>query len=316
MLPVAGLILGVSLTVRSLDSRKNRSMRTSSPSLHFGALPFVLADSTAFSLVRPHIRAGFAPDSGDVPLAPPSTSHCSVHSRARPESRSLRPRSSTFEVPFRPRGFAPPRRLPPLLRSRACCIPLPILGFIAFLGPTPRRSTGGGRDFPAMQDLPLEELPSTAAPRHRGRCPLAVRRPTITSAPARRCRRARSRWEGRERRLRGLAPSSGLVSAAAVAGDRRPAPSWALFLFKVASRAAGDPSPTASPGFRSRPRKDGSLPDSSVSHPDCSTAEAVVRASREHRSGRAMVTALVEPVSGASLLALRRVRARWANTSD
>jgi hypothetical protein len=33
---------------------------------------------------------------------------------------------------FRPRGLSPPRRLPPPVVSRACCIPLPILGFIAF----------------------------------------------------------------------------------------------------------------------------------------------------------------------------------------
>jgi hypothetical protein len=36
---------------------------------------------------------------------------------------------------FRPRGFAPPRRLPPPERSRACFIPLPILGFAAFRAP-------------------------------------------------------------------------------------------------------------------------------------------------------------------------------------
>jgi hypothetical protein len=183
-------------------------------------------------------------------------------------------------------------------------------------GPTPRRSAGGGRDFPAMQDLPLEELPSTAAPRHRSRCPRAVRRPTITSALARCCQRVRSRWEGRERRLRGLAPSSGLVSRVAVAGDRRPAPSWALFLFKVrfsCSRRpishciAGIPRPPSrgwfatrqlrfAPGFHPPPKR-WSEPRAS---PKC----------------RAKETALVEPVSGASLPALRRVRARWANTSE
>jgi len=79
--------------------------------------------------------------SAGVPLAPPSTYRCSVHSRSRPESRSLRPRSSTFEVSFRPRGFAPPRRFLPLLRLRACCIPLPILGFIRVSGPCRRRSS-------------------------------------------------------------------------------------------------------------------------------------------------------------------------------
>jgi hypothetical protein len=39
---------------------------------------------------------------------------------------------------FRPRGFSPPRRLPPPVVSRACCIPLPILGFVAFPSPSTR----------------------------------------------------------------------------------------------------------------------------------------------------------------------------------
>jgi hypothetical protein len=33
---------------------------------------------------------------------------------------------------FRPRGFAPPRRFTPPKDSRACCIPLPIVGFDVF----------------------------------------------------------------------------------------------------------------------------------------------------------------------------------------
>jgi hypothetical protein len=33
---------------------------------------------------------------------------------------------------LRPRGFAPPRRLHPQKGSRACCIPLPVVGFAAF----------------------------------------------------------------------------------------------------------------------------------------------------------------------------------------
>jgi len=37
-----------------------------------------------------------------------------------------------LEFPFRPRGFSPPRRFPPRGDLRACCIPLPILGFVVF----------------------------------------------------------------------------------------------------------------------------------------------------------------------------------------
>jgi hypothetical protein len=62
---------------------------------------------------------------------------------------------------FRPRGFSPPRRFPPRRNVRACCIPLPILGFTAFpafdrhLLPKLPWSSGA---FPAMLP-PLEELP-------------------------------------------------------------------------------------------------------------------------------------------------------------
>jgi len=45
---------------------------------------------------------------------------------------------STLEVLFHPRGFAPPRWFPPLLELRACCIPLPILGFIRVSVPSDR----------------------------------------------------------------------------------------------------------------------------------------------------------------------------------
>jgi len=42
------------------------------------------------------------------------------------------PRVPPSKFSFRPRGFSPPRRFPPLGGSRACCIPLPVLGFAAF----------------------------------------------------------------------------------------------------------------------------------------------------------------------------------------
>jgi hypothetical protein len=101
--------------------------------------------------------------------SPPPTSLPSVHS---PEPTLLPtrfgPEAACLGIPFRPRGFAPPRRFPPLERPRACCIPLPVMGFAAF------------RAFalPATLFTPLEEFHSTAAaPRHRGRCPLAVPSP-------------------------------------------------------------------------------------------------------------------------------------------
>lgn len=56
--------------------------------------------------------------------APASTPGCA--------EAPLRPIVATRPVPFRPRGFSPPRRLAPLARSWVCCAPLPVLGFDAF----------------------------------------------------------------------------------------------------------------------------------------------------------------------------------------
>jgi len=87
-----------------------------------------------------------------------------------------------FAIPFRPRGFAPPRRLPPpggrgLVASRCQS-----WGSSRFLLPSSRtirctrqRCFGGAGAFPATPFTPLEEFPSTAAaPHHCGRCPRAV----------------------------------------------------------------------------------------------------------------------------------------------
>jgi hypothetical protein len=64
---------------------------------------------------------------------------------------------------------------------RACCIPLPILGFVTFPAVfhlLAHRRTGYWRrttHFPRRCFVPFEEFPSpTAVPRHRGRCLLAV----------------------------------------------------------------------------------------------------------------------------------------------
>jgi len=46
-------------------------------------------------------------------------------------SRSV-PTEPSVDIPFRPRGFAPPRRFSPRDGSRACCIPLPTMGFVPF----------------------------------------------------------------------------------------------------------------------------------------------------------------------------------------
>jgi len=55
-----------------------------------------------------------------------------VNSRMGSKLLILRLRDANPEVMFRPRGFAPPRRLAPRDGSRACCIPLPTMGFVSF----------------------------------------------------------------------------------------------------------------------------------------------------------------------------------------
>jgi hypothetical protein len=150
----------------------------------------------AFSaLVRPpelsqRRSASFLPLLGFVSPLRRSTRFAStpgsiVDDRNRPRP-SLRVDDATRRLPFRPRGFAPPRRFPPRSEPRACCISLPAMGFVAFPGfpcpissPSrpPERSMGAARYMVAVLATrsPFEESPSPpAAPRHRGRCLLAV----------------------------------------------------------------------------------------------------------------------------------------------
>jgi hypothetical protein len=132
---------------------------------------------------------------------------------------------------FRPRGFAPPRRFPPLRGLQACCILLPIVRFAAFRSAASGASPEGSC-VPAARFVPPEGCsPPVAVLRRRSRCPLAVR-------GAARCPPAHC-WvasRGGERRLRGLAPPSGPAFGATIAGGDEPDPSWALFPFEVPLR--------------------------------------------------------------------------------
>jgi len=65
--------------------------------------------------------------------APPPTHPARVHIPSpRVAPGRLRADGTTRPAMFRPRGFAPPRRFSPRVGLRACCIPLPVLGFAAF----------------------------------------------------------------------------------------------------------------------------------------------------------------------------------------
>jgi hypothetical protein len=139
-----------------------------------------LAEPCRFLPLVGFVRWESAHRCASPPLAPPSTSRFGVHSRD--PCGPLRRRGSHPRRTFRPRGFAPPRRLPPPERSRACCIPLPILGFAAFPTRPPR--------FRADRRLPRDGLrtprrmfPSgsrTASPRPLPPCRSTASRPCST----------------------------------------------------------------------------------------------------------------------------------------
>jgi len=163
-------------------------------------------------------RAGPTCLSWDSSNSPPSTCLRCVHSHRR--CRQLRPLGCHPRDSFRPRGFSPPRRFPPQRRSRACCIPQPTMGFVAFRasGAAARQAGGGRREaLPATLFVPLEEFPSpAAAPCHHGRClpAVTIRRPA--GAPVRRSGPPHQPLEppvaslrpgaSSESRLQGLAP--------------------------------------------------------------------------------------------------------------
>jgi len=216
--PVARFVLEGAAPRPPVRSPKGPSVRTSSPSLLSGAVPIALADFVGLLSWVPSTRPSHV--SSEMRLSPLHRRTGVASTPATTINRRFGSGGSTLEVPFRPRGFSPPRRLPPLHELRACCIPLPILGSTAF----PRlASRPEDRDIPLLPrsagPYPSKESSPTAGTRHRVRCPLAVPCP-ITASP-----RlvplpvpGPSGWEDRERRLRGLAPSSSLVKSPAVAG--------------------------------------------------------------------------------------------------
>jgi len=132
---------GLPPSARSLGSRRNRPMRTSHLRPTSEPSPFALADSTAFS--PGFVRTARYRNTGRCASSPLHRHPTQRPLPRRPEGRRFGLEGSTPEVSFRPRGFSPPRRLPPLCRLRACCIPLPILGSTALLPAvqdrTPRR---------------------------------------------------------------------------------------------------------------------------------------------------------------------------------
>ena len=94
---------------------------------------------------------------------PLSRSPLRVHSRIQTFAWVHRLRDATPEVPFRPRGFSPPRRLSPRYGSQACCILLPTLGFASFPARPkpriPRDATTPRRTSPTRRGLSRHRAP-------------------------------------------------------------------------------------------------------------------------------------------------------------
>jgi hypothetical protein len=145
--------------------------------------------------------------------SPPTLS--GVHSRKR--YRLLRSRRIPLRNPVPPSWFCTTSMVSSARRSRACCIPLPVMRFASFPASTFRKryctkcgTFRIGRAFPAAPFTPLEELPPTAAVPHRcGRCPLAVPSFQLGFVARFRCRFQVSKLRGSECRLRGFPPLSG-----------------------------------------------------------------------------------------------------------
>jgi len=165
---------------RPLDNPRRNRRASLSLALHSGAVPNALASKLAFSPGFPSTQRGNA----YLAMCPsPLHRHASEASTpARAACPCFGPEGSTLEVLFHPRGFSPPRWVPPLHPLRACCIPLPILGFAAFPCLALRSKTGPRDTSPRRRTYPSKNSPSTAAPRHRGRC-APCRSLRITAAP-------------------------------------------------------------------------------------------------------------------------------------
>jgi hypothetical protein len=169
------------------------------------------------------ISCGEPDGSGRSP--PPPTCH-----RASTPTRTFRPvlrfRGNHPRNPVPPSWFRATSTVSSARRSRACCIPLPVLGFVAFRG-----QKGLPRDdVHTPRRIPLDDSRTTSPwplPPCRSLRPASALRPAPLPEPIFALRRASSvDFEALLRhRVRNAHP--------AVASREAPCPSWASFPFKV-----------------------------------------------------------------------------------
>lgn len=194
----------------SVSRRRSTSIAASGPSTHSSAplrSPCLLPGPAHAGLLSWGRTSGrFAPDTW--PLAPPSALHLLAKDRcASTPGHGTSPSPSASgchpEVPFRPRGFSPPRRVSPRKGSQACCILQPTLGFAAFHADQPKPAT-----IPATRP-PLEGCsPPLVALRSPGAlAPLAFDLAEIRTGSPLLVRPARLE---RDRHLRGIVRAKGL----------------------------------------------------------------------------------------------------------
>jgi hypothetical protein len=235
--------------------------------------PSPRSDSPTSSLGIPERSGRIAP--GTAPTPPPTCHRASTPARALrpvPRSRGNHPRNPVPSSWFRTTSTVSSAR-----RSRACCIPLPVMGFAAFRATgfpadswTNPGAVGSADALPATIFTPLEGFPSTtAAPRRRGRCPLAVpsgsaghlRPPPLPES-------AFSAWKNRSVGFEALLRHRVRNVRPIVANRETSSPSWASFPFKVL------PDDEANPRLA---RRTGVLPPTLLAEEERSPPEAPSR---------------------------------------
>jgi len=188
--------LRAALAPKSFSGRPSWSWLLFSAPVRSGSSPIAF-----HGLRRANRVSGFA---GPLPLhRPPSRRplppDLPLHVSAQRVRRASATRAPPSSILFRPCGFSPLRRLPPprairapsrssmesrhAQRSRACCIPLPILGFTAF--PAPSARIGSRRIDPSRRSRSPQRDPRANAwalhpSKERSSLPL----PTDTLAPS------------------------------------------------------------------------------------------------------------------------------------
>jgi hypothetical protein len=207
-------------------------LRAEGSTLSAAIMPFASPAKTRSRLVRSvgavSLRSGRGPSIArlrvETPLVglskdrPSAVQAPGVHSRYLPsgEGGHLRLVASQAPSTFRSCRFSRLQRLAPPDALQVCCTLQPAMGFVAFPAPGRDRSPGRPRRL-SRGATPFGAFPSpAAAPRHRGRCPLAVRPAFRCSGPP--CRHGVPARLRRSADLRALLHRSSPLLPAAVAG--------------------------------------------------------------------------------------------------